>query len=365
MQYRRMPIEVESPEQLGYDTIKYNLSESSVSDLFLKDLGKLDDNILLCYGDHYGLVDLRKKIAKDEGIKNINHVLITPGAIGALFFINTSLLGKGDHVIVMHPNYATNFETPRAIGCEISYLKVEPNKYFLDKEFIENNVKENTQLISITSPHNPTGRMLSELDIEWLLHFTKERNIFLLIDETYREIPFGELSKSLLALRGSHVISVTSVSKAYGLPGLRIGWLVCENDKIMENFLAAKEQIVLCNSVVDEQLALNALVQKSHLLKNVEQHLETNFQLLKEWLATEDRVETNLPQGGCVCLIKIKKKIETAKFYELLLKQYSTYVGPGHWFEVSDDYFRLGFGWPTKEELKKGLQNISMALNHF
>ena len=360
-----MSIEVESPEQLGYDTIKYNLSESSVSDLFLKDLGKLDENILLCYGNHYGLIDLRKKIARDEGIKNINHILITPGAIGALFFINTSLLGKGDHVIVMHPNYATNFETPRALGCEISYLKVDADKAFLDKEFLEKNVRENTQLISITSPHNPTGRVLCEEDFNWLLHFTKERNIFLLVDETYREIPFGVKSKSLYALRGSNVISVSSVSKAYGLPGLRIGWLVCENNKLIENFLAAKEQIVLCNSVIDEQLALNALVQKSHILKNVEQHLETNFQLVKEWLSKEDWVETNLPQGGCVCLVKIKKKIDTAKFYELLLRQYSTYVGPGHWFEVSDDYFRLGFGWPTKSELEKGLKNISLALNHF
>ena len=365
MHYRRMSIEVESPEQLGYDTIKHNLSESSVSDLFLKDLGKLDENLLLCYGDHYGLVELRKKIARDENVKNINHILITPGAIGALFFINTSLLEQGDHVIVMHPNYATNFETPRAIGCQISYLKVEADKAFLDKVLIEKNVKENTQLISITSPHNPTGRVLLEEDFNWLLNFTQERNIFLLIDETYREIPFGVKSKSLYALRGSNVISVSSVSKAYGLPGLRIGWLVCENDKLIENFLAAKEQIVLCNSVIDEHLALNALVQKTHILKNVEQHLETNFQLVKEWLSSEDRVETILPQGGCVCLVKIKKKIDTSKFYELLLKQYSTYVGPGHWFEVGDDHFRLGFGWPTKSELEKGLRNISLALNHF
>ena len=365
MQYRRMSMEVESPEQLGYDRIKHNLSESSVSDMFLKDLGKLDENLLLCYGDHYGLVDLRKKIAKDEGIKDINHILITPGAIGALFFINTTLLDKGDHAIVMHPNYATNFETPRAIGCEISYMKVEPHKNFLDRTFIESNVKENTQLISITSPHNPTGRVLLERDFEWLLHFTQERNIFLLVDETYREIPFGQKSKPLFALRGSNVISVSSVSKAYGLPGLRIGWLVCENNKLMENFLAAKEQIVLCNSVIDEQLALNALVQKSHILKNVEQHLETNFMLVKEWLQTEDRVETTLPQGGCVCLVKIKDAIDTAKFYQMLLKHYSTYVGPGHWFEVSDSYFRLGFGWPTATELKKGLKNITLALNHF
>jgi aspartate/methionine/tyrosine aminotransferase len=365
MQYRRMSIEVESPEQLGYDTIKYNLSESSVSDLFLKDLGKLDENILLCYGDHYGLVDLRKKIARDEGIKKINHILITPGAIGALFFINTSLLDKGDHVIVMHPNYATNFETPRAIGCEISYLKVDPNREFLDKDFIEKNTKENTQLISITSPHNPTGRVISDEEFNWLLNFTQKRNIYLLVDETYREIPFGQKSKSLLALRASNVISVSSVSKAYGLPGLRIGWLVCENDKLIENFLAAKEQIVLCNSVIDEQLALNALVQKTHILKNVEQHLETNYQLVKEWLSQEERVETNLPQGGCVSLIRIKLKINKEKFYDLLLKQYSTYVGPGHWFELSDDYFRLGFGWPSAKELEKGLRNISLALNHF
>lgn len=365
MNYRRMPIEVESPEQLGYDTIKYNLSESSVSDLKAKDIGKFDENLLLCYGDHFGLVELRKKIAKSEGIEDINQIIITPGAIAALFFVNTALLSPGDHCIVMHPNYATNFETPRAIGCQIDYLKIDPNGPFLDKEFIIKKVKENTQLISITSPHNPTGRLIPFDDLMWLIEFTKERNIFLLMDETYREIPFGKKAHTLAALQSNHVISVSSLSKSLGLPGIRIGWLVCKNPKLIEQFLAAKEQIVLCNSIIDESLALNALLIKAQLLAEIKQNLEEKFTLLKFWLSQEDRVETIVPEGGCVCLVKIKKTIDTNKFYELLLKQYSTYVGPGHWFEVSDQYFRLGFGWPTKTEFEKGLNNISLALNHF
>ena len=118
MRYRRMPIEVESPEQLGYDTIAYNLSESSVADRRLSDLGlDLDiDEVLLCYGDHLGDPVLREAVAAGgEGVR-ADDVLVTPGAAGALFGAATALLEPGDHLVVVRTNYATNLETPRAIG---------------------------------------------------------------------------------------------------------------------------------------------------------------------------------------------------------------------------------------------------------
>lgn len=365
MQYKRMLIEAESPEELGYHNIKNNLAESSVSDLPLHELGRIDEHLLLAYGDHRGLPELRKKIAKDEHIQNPDDILITTGAINALFIVNTALLSPADHLLVMSPNYPTAYETPRAIGCEIDYLKIHPHHALIDRIFIENHVKQNTTLISVTSPHNPTGKVISLQDLHWLIEFTAEKNIYLLVDETYREIPFGARQNTLSANLANHVISVTSLSKAYGLPGLRIGWMVCKNQYLNEKFLAAKEQMVLCNSVVDEQLALNALVQKNRLLHHISDRLEENFQILTEWASREKRIEVNFPEAGCVALCEIKNKIDTAKFYSLLLETYSTYLGRGKWFEIDDHFFRLGFGWPTKEELAKGLQSISMALNHF
>src|SRR6478609_4693399 len=122
-----MPIEIESPEQLGYDTIAYNLSESSVSDRRLADLGlDLDiDELLLCYGDHLGDPVLRDAVAGlGEGL-HADDVLVTPGAAAALFCSATALLEPNDHVIVVRTNYATNLETPRAIGADLDIVDLD------------------------------------------------------------------------------------------------------------------------------------------------------------------------------------------------------------------------------------------------
>jgi aspartate/methionine/tyrosine aminotransferase len=126
MRYKRLPIEIESPEQIGYGNIKYNLTESSIRDRTLKDFGiELDaSSLLLQYGDHRGHPGLRELLAKD-GVTTPEHILLTPGAAGALFMIATSLLAPSDHLIVLRPNYATNIETPRVIGCEISFVELQ------------------------------------------------------------------------------------------------------------------------------------------------------------------------------------------------------------------------------------------------
>ncbi|HEX5097195.1 MAG TPA: aspartate aminotransferase, partial [Acidimicrobiia bacterium] len=121
MRYRRMPIEIESPEQLGYDTITNNLSESSVADRRLRDLGiDVDlDELLFCYGDHLGDPRLREAVAAlGDGLR-ADDVLVTTGAAAALFATATSLLERDDHVVVVRTNYATNLETPRAIGAAV------------------------------------------------------------------------------------------------------------------------------------------------------------------------------------------------------------------------------------------------------
>ena len=145
MRYRRMPIEIESPEQLGYDTITNNLSESSVADRRLADLG-LDDldvgALLLCYGDHLGDPVLRDAVAAGgDGIR-ADDVLVTPGAAAALFATATSMLDPGDHVVVVRTNYATNLETPRAIGADVDVVDLSfADGWQLDPERIAARVR--------------------------------------------------------------------------------------------------------------------------------------------------------------------------------------------------------------------------------
>ncbi|CAG7959816.1 unnamed protein product [Penicillium salamii] len=121
MKYVRMPIEVESPEEYGYEKIKFNLSESSIADQSLASLDLKIPNLTLLYNEHQGDRELRDLIASDAGVTG-DDVLITGGAAGALFIIATSQLSSKDHIVVVRPNYATNLETPRAIGCDISFV---------------------------------------------------------------------------------------------------------------------------------------------------------------------------------------------------------------------------------------------------
>src|SRR3954451_6347131 len=165
MNYARMVIEKEAPEEYGYDRIRYNLSESSIADQKLSDIGLKLPDLTLFYGEHRGERGLRNLIAAQDSGISPEHVLVTAGAAGALFIIATSLLSASDHLVVVRPNYATNIETPKAIGCDISYVDLDFDQGFaIDIERVKTALRPNTKLISVTCPHNPTGTMMSRAD---------------------------------------------------------------------------------------------------------------------------------------------------------------------------------------------------------
>jgi len=363
MQYLRMPIEVESPEELGYSTIKNNLSESSVTDQSLSDLGLVLPDMKLFYNEHRGSVQLRKLIV--EGVANLSvaDVLITEGAAGALFIISTALLSARDHLVVVRPNYATNIETPRAIGCEISFLDLSFDDGFrLDIAALRALVRPETKVISITCPHNPTGVMLSESELKQVADLAKENGSYLVVDETYRDLSLDTVLPIAASL-GPHVVSVSSLSKAYGVPGIRLGWLITSNPQLQEIFLAAKEQITICGAVIHEWIGENILLQRKAILDLRLKEMHRRRQIVEDWITSEDLLEWVRPSGGVVCFPRTRATPPggTEAFYKRLMER-GTYVGAGRWFEMPDTYFRLGYGWPSADELEQGLQTISQAL---
>lgn len=364
MKYVRMPIEIESPEEQGYDTIRFNLSESSMRDRKLSELGLSFDDLTLMYGVHRGAPGLRRLIARTCDVAE-EDVLTTAGAAGALFIIATTLLDKGDHLVVVRPNYATNIETPRAIGCAIDYVDLKFEEGFrLDVDRLKRLVRPQTKLISVTTPHNPTGVALDETTLRYLIALADAHGCQLLVDETYRDMAFGKRPPVAAAL-SPRAISVASMSKSYGTPGIRVGWIVNRDAKLMERFLAAKEQIGICGSIVDERIAEAALEQAPQFLSIVERDLSAAIATVESWLADERRMEWVKPQGGCVCFPRIRQEadIDVEKFYTTLAREHATAVGPGHWFEQDRRFMRIGFGWPLGHELKGGLAAISASLD--
>jgi aspartate/methionine/tyrosine aminotransferase len=360
--YQRMPIEIESPEELGYGSIRYNLAESSVTDAIWDDLELDLRGLVLQYGDHLGHPGLRSKLAIEAGLE-ANDVMLTVGAASALFILHTTLLKSGDHLIVTFPNYGTNLETPRALGCEVTKLELRiETGWKLDLEQLAALVRPNTKLISLTTPHNPTGTCLSAADLTRVLEIAATVGAHVLVDETYRDMTFGKPTTHGSSL-SSKVISVSSLSKSYGLPGIRVGWLMTSDARLMQRFLAAKEQIFICGSSLDEEVAFQVMQRQTPRLEAVKAMLETNLSVLREWMQSEPRLEWIEPSGGCVCFPRITASINLETFYQSLLETHGTYVGPGHWFGMPDSYFRLGFGWATLEQMRAGLQGIARALD--
>lgn len=357
-----MAIEVESAEQKGYDTIACNLAESSVSDTRLNLELLQGQEIDLLYGDHWGHPGLRKLIAEEYGMHE-DEILLTPGAAGALFIISTTLLEPKSQLLLEWPNYATNIETPRAIGCNIDQLMLkEENGFHAEKKVLEEMLsKKKYDLISITQPHNPTGRMFDEASLKYWVEISKKNGSKLLVDETYRDLSLMEKT-SVAASLASHVITVSSVSKAFGLPGLRIGWIACKDKQLMEKFLAAKEQIIICNSIIDETLAYAYYKRKKEHFLPIQKRIQHNLKVYTAWINEHPDMKGVAPMGGVVAFPRIIARIDTKKFYQLLEEKYKTMVGPGHWFEMPDEYMRIGFGWPTEEQFERGLKNIDLAL---
>ena len=176
------------------------------------------------------------------------------------------------------------------------------------------------------------------------------------MDETYRDACFAT-PYPIAATKSKWVITVSSLSKAVGLSGIRMGWLITQDNLMMERFLAAKEMIYISNSVLDEEVAYQFYLQKAAFAHSINTKAMANFRLLQQLLLKETRLECILPQGGVVCFARFKNglPIDTDKFYHILLNQYQTMVGPGHWFNMPDRYMRIGFGWTNRQHITTGI----------
>ena len=366
MRYRRTPIEIESPEQLGYSTIKNNLAESSFSDVCLAEYGVEADvgHLLLPYADHLGSKRLRKLITEGSQELRADDVLVTAGAAAALFIVASALIEHGSHLLVCSPNYVTNLETPRAIGADVETLGLRfENRWRLDPETVADRLRPDTRLISVTYPHNPTGSMIGLSDLRTLVEIVENHpNALLLVDETYRDLAYGE-PLPIAATLSPRVLSVSSMSKTYGLPGLRVGWLICRDELLMETFLAAKEQVFISGAVLDEELAARVLERRATILPLVQTQVREHLTDVRGWIETSEMFEWVDPEAGVVCFPRVRAdmNVDIDHFYRSLFDEHGTYVGAGHWFDQDRRFFRIGFAWPTKAELSRGLETLELA----
>lgn len=264
----------------------------------------------------------------------------------------------------MRSNYATNLEAPRAIGADLDVIDLRyEDGWALEVDEVRRRVRPGTtRLISVTAPHNPTGTMLREADLHELVAISESSGAVLLVDETYADLTHGKRLPVAASL-SPRAISIASMSKAYGLPGLRVGWALNTDPELQETLLAAKEQIVICGPTIEEHIAGQVLAERERILGPVQDEVRARVESVSSWMAQQELFEWVRPTGGVVGLVRFKDgvDVDAAEFHRVLLAEHGTYVGRGHWFELEDRYFRLGFGWPTAGELKAGLVALSAA----
>ena len=364
MWFKRMPLE-DWFDTYQYE-VEYDVGESAVKFLTFDDLNLDLGKLPLRYGYHHGRPDLRELIARQYEGLSADHVIVTNGASEANFAIVAALVRPGDHVIVEHPNYPSLYEVPRSLGCDVSLFHLEiENGFRPDLSKLEALITPKTKLISLTHPNNPTGSMITERALQDAVELAESRNIYLMFDETYRELAFGDRLPGAASL-SSRVIAISSMSKSYGLPGIRIGWLATTSQEVLDSVLAIREQVSIANGAINEEIASKVLERQDEFVQRARQHVAANFDVVRAWMNTQETLQWIPPEAGVVALPKIKSTtpMEPDSFYQRLVDEYKTFVIPGRCFEMDNHYFRLGYGG-TMGELKRGLENIGNALRTY
>jgi len=340
--------------------IEHDIGESGVKYLDLAGLGKQLGNVELRYGHHRGSPELRSRICEQYEDLGPDQVCVTTGSSEANFSVIASLVKDSDHMVVEHPNYPSLYEVPRSLGLRHDLYRLTfEQKFEPDLTRLEQLLKSNTKLVTITHPNNPTGSVVSERKLRDILELVEASNAYLLSDETYRDLSFEEPPPPAATL-SDRAISMTTMSKAYGLPGIRIGW-VAGPKHVIESIRAVREQITICNNSLGEAIALSVLERRKTFLENVRRHVSQNFETLKLWMTKQDSLEWVEPRGGVVAFPRLRNGARTEELCRTLVTKYRTFTIPGFCFDM-DQHLRIGFGG-SAPELSEGLMRLKRTMD--
>jgi aspartate/methionine/tyrosine aminotransferase len=290
---------------------KYHLTASDAQTMSLSELLALADgdarerweNLSLGYTETYGLPALREEIAATYQDLEADDVLCFAGAEEGLYLAMQTLLEPGDHAIVVTPNYQAAESIPLAI-CEVTGVAQDPEKaWTLDVDEIERQLRPTTKVVSVNFPNNPTGAVPDVQTWTQLVRLCEERNIFLFSDEVYRglETDTGAMLPQAADMSPT-ALSLNVMSKAYGLPGLRIGWIACRDRTVLRRLERAKHYTSICNSAPAEVLAVMALRARDVILDRNRAIVAANIPRFDTFFTQyPDLFDWAPPAGGCVC----------------------------------------------------------------
>ena len=346
---------------------KYHMTASDAESISLRDLLAMAtpaereefEGMWLGYTETFGASDLRESIATKYTSQNASQILCFAGASEGIFAANSVILDKHSHAIVVTPNYQSHETLPLAI-CEATGVPLDPDDHWsLDIDRVADAIKPNTKLVTINFPHNPTGAILPIDHYMSLVELCRKHGIYILHDEIFNGLgPSGTQHLPFIADVYERGLSLNVMSKSYGLPGLRIGWIACEDKEVIAKMERLKHYLSICNSGPSERLTKIALSQQDKLLQRNCSIVDENLPKWDLFFNNHpDLFDWTRPDGACMGFPRYKGPEGVEKFCRLLVEQSGVLLLPSTIYKsdlgpTPNDRFRLGFG---RKGLDEGL----------
>ena len=343
---------------------RYHLTASDAESVPVRDLLDDPDELLslrLGYIPSEGGLEFRQAVAATYKQLEADQILAFCGAQEGLYCAMHALLSREDHAIVTLPNYQAMEELPLALCGQVSGLPLlAEQQWDLDLDQLKRLLRPNTRLLAVNFPNNPTGKVLSQAGWTRLLEILRERGIWLFSDEVYRGLerdPAHTLPQA--ADLYEKALSLNVMSKAYGLPGIRIGWIASQNREILEKMLKIKHYLSICNSAPAEFLATRALSKGPGLLERNRQLSTENLGLWRSFFSRHpDLFDWWEPEGSCVAFPRYLGSEGVESWCQRLLHEAGVLFLPSSIYAsrlgaVPTDRFRLGYG---RRGLAEGLE---------
>ena len=367
---RYAPFRMERYQSTYEHHVRYNLSESGVHPLTVGELLEIADSdvsitdIRLGYGQSNGSDDLRELIAGQYEGASAESVLVTVGGAEANFTCFWHLFETEGNAALVLPTYGQVPGLLESFGSRLSAVNlIEKNDWQPDLDALEQALVGGARFVLVTNPNNPTGVALTRESMDAIAELTDKHGAWIMADEVYAGAESGD--EETPSFWGCHdrVLITNSLSKAYGLPGLRLGWIVGPSDQIAELW-GRTDYTTIAPANVSDTLACIALEPstRARILERTRGIVRANLGLLESWMAEQEgRFSYQPPDAGAICYARYDASINSTEFAEKLRVEKSVLVVPGDHFGM-DHYLRIGFGNP-EDELREGLGLVREAFD--
>jgi len=357
---------------------KILLSESGVEPLSIGELKEiigepiLEDEFTIGYGWTEGSIELREAIMNTYQAKlNVDNILVTHGSVEANLLVTLSQVKSGDKVILEKPNYMQIHGLTEWIGAKQNFIwRKRENGFKIDlTELINLMRREKPKAIFLTNPNNPTGQYLTTKELEEVYVEAERLNAKVIVDEVYLGTEHeDDKLKSIadIGFESGNVIATSGLSKAYGLPGLRIGWIIAEEREI-ERMWSLKDYTTIAPSKISDKIASKCLQPQARMkiLERMKRILNENVKILKEASKNLEKIRVHMPKAGAIFLMEFIDRSDDEEICEELFREYGILICPGSTFDLKG-FARVGMGAKPelfKERLEILKQSITKILS--